>query len=271
MLGLIPEGFGEAYINQHTAMVRPMPEMQGRFLPELFRSPFAQAQFNEPQRGIKNSFRLTDITQFVVPLPPLAEQHRIVAKIDELMDLCDRLEAAREAREATRDRLAAASLARLDTPDPDAFKDDGRFALEALPTLTTRPDQIKRLRQAILNLAVRGKLVAQDTNEEPAVDGLRAVEELKAKQSIKKPKKVAPIEDADKWCASPKGWVWARWDQITDWITYGFTRPMEHVKEGIPIVTGKNVNEGRIIFETASLTPLQSFNELTESRNPVIF
>jgi type I restriction enzyme S subunit len=92
MLGLIPDGFGEAYINQHTAMVRPVAAMKGRYLAELFRSQFAQAQFNEPQRGIKNSFRLTDVTQFVLPLPPLAEQHRIVAKVDELMVICDQLE-----------------------------------------------------------------------------------------------------------------------------------------------------------------------------------
>jgi type I restriction enzyme S subunit len=93
MLGLIPDGFGEAYINQHTAMVRPVAAMKGLYLAELFRSQFAQAQFNGPQRGIKNSFRLTDVTQFVVPLPPLTEQHRIVAKVDELMAICDQLEA----------------------------------------------------------------------------------------------------------------------------------------------------------------------------------
>lgn len=116
MLGLIPEGFGEAYINQHTAMVRPIPEMKGRYLPELFRSPFAQAQFNEPQRGIKNSFRLTDITQFVVPLPPLTEQHRIVAKVDVLMALCDRLEASLTATAATRRRLLDALLAEAFAP-----------------------------------------------------------------------------------------------------------------------------------------------------------
>ena len=173
MLGLIPEGFGEAYINQHTALVRSMPAMKGRYIAELFRSPFAQNQFNEPQRGIKNSFRLTDVTQFVVPLPPLAEQHRIVAKVDELMALCDRLEAARAEREATRDRLAAASLARLNAPDPETFTDDARFALNALPALTTRPDQIKQLRQTILNLAVRGKLVPQDPTDEPASELLR--------------------------------------------------------------------------------------------------
>ena len=105
MLGLIPNGFGEAYINQHTAMVRPMPEMKGRYLAELFRSPFAQEQFNEPQRGIKNSFRLTDVTQLSIPLPPLAEQQRIVAKVDELMALCDQLEVGLDAAAGTRGLL----------------------------------------------------------------------------------------------------------------------------------------------------------------------
>jgi type I restriction enzyme S subunit len=119
MLGLIPDGFGEAYINQHTAMVRPIAEMKGRYLAELFRSPFAQEQFNEPQRGIKNSFRLTDVTQFVVPLPPLAEQHRIVAKVDALMALCDRLEASLTATAATRRRLLDALLAEALTPDAE--------------------------------------------------------------------------------------------------------------------------------------------------------
>ena len=83
------------------------------------------------------------------------------------MALCDRLEAARAAREAMRDRLTAASLARLNAPDPDTFQADARFALDALPALTTRPDQIKQLRQTILNLAVRGKLVPQDASDEP--------------------------------------------------------------------------------------------------------
>ena len=111
------------------------------------------------------------------PLPPLAEQRRIVSKVDELMDLCDRLEAARQTREATRDKLTAACLARLDAPDPQIFRDDARFALDNLPALTARADQIKQLRQTILNLAVRGKLVPQDPNDEPAsvlLDRIRA-------------------------------------------------------------------------------------------------
>ena len=111
----------------------------------------------------------------VLTLPPLAEQHRIVAKVDELMTLCDRLEAARIEREATRDRMATASLARLNTPDPDpaTFQNHAAFALNNLTPLTTRPDQVKALRQTILNLAVRGKLVPQDPNDEPASELLK--------------------------------------------------------------------------------------------------
>lgn len=103
----------------------------------------------------------------VVWLPPLAEQHRIVAKVDELMALCDRLEAARAKREAARDRLTAASLARLNTPDPETFREDARFVLSAIRELSCRPVQIDQLRRTILNLAVRGKLVSQDPSDSP--------------------------------------------------------------------------------------------------------
>ncbi|MFB0690281.1 restriction endonuclease subunit S [Agrobacterium pusense] len=115
------------------------------------------------------------LKNMLIPLPPLAEQHRIVAKVDELMALCDKLEAARTERETKRDRLAAASLARLNTADPETFREDARFALDALPALTTRPDQIKQLRQTILNLAVCGKLVPQDPADEPAEELLMRV------------------------------------------------------------------------------------------------
>ena len=121
-------------------------------------------------KGVKPGLSRADAYALQIGIPPLAEQRRIVAKVEELMALLDRLEAARTTREATRDRLNAASLARLTAPEttPEVFPTHARFALDALPALTTRPDQIKSLRQTILNLALRGKLVEQDPADEPA-------------------------------------------------------------------------------------------------------
>jgi type I restriction enzyme, S subunit len=153
-----------------------------------------------------------------VGLPPLAEQHRIVAKVEELMALCDRLEAARTARETARDRLAAASLARLNAPDPDTFQADACFALDTLPALTTRPDQIKQLRQAILNLAVRGKLVPQDATNEPASELLRRIakerERLVKEGQVKRQDTLPEVSLAESPFELPVGWAWGRFPEL---------------------------------------------------------
>ncbi|AGA90755.1 restriction endonuclease S subunit [Thioflavicoccus mobilis 8321] len=148
------------------------------------------------------------------PLPPLAEQRRIVAKVDELMALLDRLEAARTAREATRDRLTAASLARLTAPDtePETFPNDARFAIATLPALTARADQIKPLRQAIINLAVRGKLVEQDPADEPASVLLDRAK--KAKKALREERRIGRSEgpeysESPGEASAPRHWSWS--------------------------------------------------------------
>ena len=155
-----------AAANQDMKVLAPFLEGQERYLQMMFRglTDFLLREMVKTGTTVQ-SLKYAEFEQQPFPLPPLAEQRRIVAKVDELMGLCDRLEAARASREATRDRLAAASLARLNAPDPETFQANARFALDALPALTTRPDQIKALRQSIFNLAVRGKLVPHDTND----------------------------------------------------------------------------------------------------------
>jgi type I restriction enzyme S subunit len=94
------------------------------------------------------------------PLPPLAEQKRIVAKVDELMALCDRLEEQQQERETRHAALVRASLARFaDAPTPANLN----FLFH--PSYTISPAD---LRKSILTLAVQGKLVPQDPNDEPA-------------------------------------------------------------------------------------------------------
>lgn len=93
LLGLIPENFGEAYINQHTALTRLSSQIVHKYFGFSFLTELCQIQFRTPDRGIKNSFRLSDISNLIISLPPLAEQGRTVAKVEKLMATCDALEA----------------------------------------------------------------------------------------------------------------------------------------------------------------------------------
>ena len=186
---LVPETFTEGNVSQHVAIIRLFtPEIRG-FTHLSLILPFFQALIDDVQVGVsREGLSMQRLRLFPMLLPPLAEQHRIVAKVDELMALCDQLEAAKTEREQSRDRLVAASLHRLNSPvdtaetdapdlparQADAFRDHARFVFNHLPRLTTRPEHIKQLRQTILNLAVRGKLVPQDPNDEPAVELLRS-------------------------------------------------------------------------------------------------
>ena len=165
-------------------------------------------------RGYGRHYRL--LRSSYIPLPPLAEQHCIVAKVDELMSICDRLEVARTEREATRDRLAAASLARLNTPDPDRarFRNHAAFALDNLSPLTTRVDQIKALRQTILNLAVRGKLVEQDPTEGTGHDFLFELNKTRSTWEtagrVRKQKNKNAVTDDEKYFDLPTSWAWTK-------------------------------------------------------------
>ena len=189
-----------------------------RLIAAFLRSPF----FYDQMRGFMKGAAITRVTlkrmaPALLPLTPLAEQHRIVAKVDELMALCDRLEAARAKREGTRDLLTAASLARLNAPDSETFAADAHFALNALPSLTTRPDQVKQLRQTILNLAVHGELVLQDAKDEPASELLKQIAKEKARLvkagEIRKPKPLPNVDQAP--FDIPHPWCWTRIREVT--------------------------------------------------------
>ncbi|EOG6410057.1 restriction endonuclease subunit S [Salmonella enterica subsp. diarizonae serovar 11:k:z53] len=107
-LGLIPEDLGLAYINQHSCLLRFVPICRNYYFPELMRSPLAKLQFNAPQRGIKNSFRLSDVETMVIPLPPYKEQILIAEKIRGLMNICDVLRASIQSTQQTQLHLADA-------------------------------------------------------------------------------------------------------------------------------------------------------------------
>ena len=225
----------------------------------VLRSPFMIAGVEDKMRG--QAYPAINDSDFAIlpfPLPPLAEQRRIVAKVDELMALCDRLEAARTEREATRDRMAAVSLIRLNDPDPDpvVFRNHAAFALENLAPLTTRTDQIKALCQTILNLAVRGKLVEQDPNDEPAAELLRRMDVARLEmleagypnpsEAQTQLKKLSTQTVPDYVENLPTGWSWATLQQCAMLVVDCKNKTAPYSPTGIRLVRTTNVKDGKL-------------------------
>ena len=155
----------------------------------------------QPQVTVANAIKLP------IPLPPLAEQKRIVAKVDELMALCDRLEAQQQEREEKHKALSRASLARFgDAPTP------GNLNFLFHSSFNIQPSDI---RKSILTLAVQGKLVPQDPEDEPAEELIaRLVRELTPEQSRRQaaPLPLPPAESFQ--YEVPESWTWARFRSV---------------------------------------------------------
>ena len=163
--------------------------------------------------------------QLIVPLPPLAEQHRIVAKINELMGLIDRLENSRCSQEAVRTAARDSALAALCNATTPAEVEAAWIRIaERMEDLFTIPDDLTPLREAVLQLAVQGRLVPQDSNDEPASQLLKHIAKEKARlerdKQIKKKKSLPTIQDEELPFEIPLNWEWTYLGEITN---YGST------------------------------------------------
>lgn len=185
------------------------------FLYQLLKSPLGQAYFLGISRSAQNGFNKSDIEQNLVPISPRAEQHRIVAKVDELMVLCDRLEAQQAGAESAHTQLVQALLDSLtQANDTNDFTINWQRLAEHFETLFTTEPSIDALKQTLMQLAVMGKLVAQDPSDEPASELLKRIAEEKGqlvnKGKIRKQKPLAEITEEEKPYELPAAWAWTR-------------------------------------------------------------
>lgn len=157
--------------------------------------------------------------KLVINVPPLEEQQRIVAKVDELMQLCDQLEDKQSLSSDAHDQLVDTLLnVLINSYDVDEFQQNWQRISENFDLLFTTEYSIDQLKQTILQLAVMGKLVKQDPNDEPASELLNQIAEEKAKLvkegKIKKSKPLSEI-DLDKVPFEiPDSWAWARFSEL---------------------------------------------------------
>jgi len=184
-------------------------------------------------KGIKPGLNRNEAYELPIAIPPISEQHRIVAKVDELMALCDQLETqhsnAAEAHEKLVNHLLGTltqSPVRGEPVEPRPSTSSGRTAFEDnwqriaahFDTLFTTEASIDALKQSLLQLAVMGKLVPQDPNDEPASKLLKRIQgekaRLVAEGKIKKDKSLSLISKDEQPFELPPNWEWARFPEL---------------------------------------------------------
>ncbi|EKO3630565.1 restriction endonuclease subunit S [Vibrio metschnikovii] len=171
----------------------------------------------------------TALKQLLFIVPPFNQQKRIVAKVDELMTLCDQLEQQTEASIEAHQVLVTNLLNTLtNSADADELMQNWARISEHFDTLFTTEESIDQLKQTILQLAVMGKLVPQNPDDEPAAELLKRIAEEKA---------LPPIAEDEKPFELPSGWEWCRGDEIADFIDpQPSHRTPPKVEGGVPYI-----------------------------------
>ena len=205
------------------------------YLKRCFDSGYFQNKVNREATGTaQKGFYLNQLAAALIPLPPLAEQKRIVAKIEELMPFVEQYAAA------------STKLNTLNTSFPEMMK------------------------KSILQEAVQGKLVPQDPNDEPASLLLKKIAEEKKRLikegKIKKQKPLPEITEDEIPFDIPESWEWVRVNDILV-LENGdrsnkYPKEMDYVDEGVPFFGARDMVNGKMDFSSVRFISEDKYNEL---------
>ena len=208
----LPSGIGAGTTELH--VIRPHLDLADpKYLLICFKSPkFVEGGVKSftgtaGQQRVSNEY----FRNYPIPLPPLSEQHRIVATVEELMGICDRLELEQRERESSQRVLIRSSLQRF---SEEASVENLGYLFHG--SYTVSPSD---LRKTILTLAVQGKLVPQDPDEGSAEDLMNQIMAYKAKLAsngrLRGPTAVTPLSETQAEFDIPAKWCWVRFGEIT--------------------------------------------------------
>ena len=272
-----------------------------RYFYYFLKSPLFIDHLEDNLQGSDQPFiNQSQLVQFLVSIPPKEEQQRIVAKVDELMSLCDALEAQTEASIAAHQTLVETLLNALLLPQTTAntasqsdvslepqlesrsqnfesspelpftnhFDKDWQRVAEHFDTLFTTSASIDTLKQTILQLAVMGKLVKQDPNDEPAAKLLARIAKEKAQLfkdgKIKKQKPLPAITDEEKPFKLPQGWEWCRIGDISKLMSGKGFKKSEYSESGARLFQIANVSLGYTKWDIENFMPLNYLDDYPE-------
>lgn len=256
------------------AIIHPLSGISSSYIYRYLRSPSFIEYVASVQTGI--AYPAINDKQFffgLIPVPPSAEQHRIVAKVDELMTLCDQLEQQTEASIEAHQVLVTTLLDTLtNSADANELMQNWTRISEHFDTLFTTEESIDQLKQTILQLAVMGKLVPQDPSDEPAAELLKRIAEEKAQlvkeKKLKKQKALPPISEHETPFELPNGWGFAHMQDLCELITDGTHQTPKYTDTGRPFISAQCVKPFRFMPENCRYVSEEHYQAYIKNRNP---
>lgn len=264
--------FGRPYITQiegciHDGWLRisPPSSLNKDYLFYLLSSQFIRNLFVAAAAGgVVLNLNADKVRSVPIPLPPLAEQARIVTRVEELMRLCDALEAKGQLEATQHAQLVQTLLGALTgSTSPDELADNWQRVAIHFDRLLDRPEAIDALEQTILQLAVRGLLVPQDPKDEPASELLKKIraekDRLIAEGKIKRDRPMA-VTLEENHIPLPAGWERTRFgDYFFELCTGPFgavVHKEDYIEGGVPLINPSHMIDGRISADpSVSVSP----------------
>ena len=230
-------------IGRSVAAIRPSPKLDSRYLYVVL-VPFTLRLRSQSRGSAQGVIGKTELAQVEIRCPPLPEQHRIVAKVDELMALCDELEEKVGAGETAHAKLVETLLGTLtqSTDAADLAANWQRLA-EHFDTLFTTESSLDALKQTFLQLAVMGKLVPQDLKDEPASETFAG---LKSLDSV--PEGVESV---------PNQWAFCQYRSLTSLVTSGSRGWKEFYSDtGAIFIRTQNIKTDNLVLDDVAFVNL---------------
>lgn len=222
---LVPEDFETANVSQHVTIIRLADVSVRNYLHLCFRSPLLQNMIWTRQVGMaREGLSKKVLEQFEIPIPPLAEQSRIVAKVDELMALCDKLEAQQQDHRKLQNALRQSTLqAVASSQSPNELQTTWARLADNFNFLFHAPEDVADLRKMASELAIRGALdVFSEPTDTETVDVY--LSELARRKSGKRFAKTVKVDED---IPLPNGWRWVLLEDLLSGSESGWSPKCE--------------------------------------------
>ncbi len=234
--------YGWAVADSHVTVIRTRPDFAYyKYLYYYFASPEVQRVIEDKSDGSTKQKELAQETvkKYEIPLPPLAEQRRIVQRIEEILPF---------------------------------VKEYGEAYEEASKMDEELPDKLKK---SILQEAIMGKLGTQNSDDEPASVLLERIREEKkrlVKEGVLKKKdlEVTPVDEEEEPFKIPDSWKWVRLSELLQVVSDGTHKTPNYVPAGIPFLSVQNISSGKLTLDKIKYITAEEHQQLIKRVKPTM-